>query len=335
MIDRFQLFLGPARVRALVIVIAGTGLVSLVLNAVVDEYEWVRPVQMLLFFAAIIGAVIIIGGRLDPVERGRWSAVLLPSLGALLLGATVLPHLMLPLAGAAVGWVVAGLLLFRTKTPTEYQQAIRHLRRGEYEEAVKMMDEVIRAEPNEAAHYRFRAELLRLWGKLDRARRDYYKMTELEPESAVAFNGLAEVHLQAGDYEKALDAALRAAELAPEEWVAQYNLGMIEDRLSRSGDVIEHLGKALAFKVPDARHRLLIHLYLARAHARLGQWDDARTHIDQIKRHKGGLEEWQKILASPQAETLRSVLGADVELAQEIANGGIAPEALAASGPAR
>lgn len=35
-------------------------------------------------------------------------------------------------------------------------------------------------------------------GKLDRARRDYQKMTQIDPTSAVAFNGLAEVNLQAG-----------------------------------------------------------------------------------------------------------------------------------------
>ena len=116
----------------------------------------------------------------------------------------------------------------------EYQQAVKHLRKSEYAEAVKSMDSLIKQEPRDPNHYRFRAELLRLWGKLDRAKKDYQRMTELDPKSAVGYNGLAEVYLQAGDYDDALEAGQRAAELAPDEWVALYNLGMIEDRLGRS-----------------------------------------------------------------------------------------------------
>ncbi len=183
---------------------------------------------------------------------------------------TVLPQFALALIGAAAGWIVAGAFLFRARAPMEYQKAVKHLRKSEYAEAVQTMDILIKSEPRDPNHYRFRAELLRLWGKLDKARKDYQRMTELDPQSAVAYNGLAEVYLQSGDYDPALEAAQRAAELAPDEWVAYYNLGMIEDRLERSPDVIEHLERALALKVPDARHRLLMYLYIARANARLG-----------------------------------------------------------------
>ena len=78
-------------------------------------------------------------------------------------------------------------------------ELVRHLRKNEYQQAVQAMSDLIKREPQVAAHYRFRAELLRIWGKLDRARRDYRKMTELEPEMAVGWNGLAEVELRGGD----------------------------------------------------------------------------------------------------------------------------------------
>lgn len=321
MINRLTLFLGPARLRALFFLLAGTGLASLILNVIVDEYDWVRPVQTLLALAFVVGAAIIVLGRLDPEDRGRWLALLLPAVGAIVLGLTVLPQYLLPLTGAALGWIVAGLFLFRTRTPMEYQKAVKLLRKNDYPEAVKVMDDLIRTEPDESNHYRFRAELLRLWGKLDRARRDYQRMTELDPQSAVAFNGLAEVELQSGHYTQALDAAQTANTLAPGEWVALYNLGMIEDRLGLSGDVIEHLQAALALKVPDARHRLLMHFYLARAHARLGNADGAAGALAALKKERSGLEEWQTILASDQAATLRAVLGADVALAQALVDG--------------
>lgn len=325
--DRFALFLGPARLRALFLVIAATGFLSLALNAV--KGDWVIPVQTLLLLVALVGAAVIILGKMEAEDRGRWLGVLAPSVGALLLAVTVLPQYALPLAGAAAGWVVAGLFLFRQRGPMQYQQAVKHLRKNELDEAVKVMNILIKKEPRNPDHYRFRAELLRVWGKLDQARRDYRRVTELDRKSAVGFNGLAEVYLQSGDYDAALDAAQRAAKLAPDEWVALYNLGMIEDRLDRSEDVIAHLTAALALKVPEARHRLLMYLYLARANARLNNASAAQEAVIQLRKQRNGLDEWRKILESEQADTLRDVIGEDVTLAGELSAGRLDVLALA------
>ncbi len=325
--NRFALFLGPARLRSLFLVIALTGLLSLVLNAV--QGDWVIPAQTLLLLAALVGAAVIILGKLESEDRGRWLGVLAPAVGALLLAVTVLPGYALPLVGAAAGWVIAGLFLFRQRGPMQYQEAVKHLRKNELDEAVRVMDSLIKKEPRNPDHYRFRAELLRVWGKLDRARKDYQRVTELDRKSAVGFNGLAEVYLQSGDYDEALDAAQRAAKLAPDEWVALYNLGMIEDRLERSEEVIAHLTAALALKVPDARHRLLMYLYLARANARLNNASAAQEAVIQLRKQKNGLDEWRKILDSDQADTLRDVIGADVGLAGELSAGRLDVLALA------
>jgi len=323
MIQRFLFFLGPARSRALFLLIAITGLISLILNAFIDVGDWVRPVQSLLALSVIAGAAIIIGGRMEPEERSRWLAILVPALGALFLGLFLLPGYLWLLVGAALGWVVAGLFIFRARAPMAYRQAVKYLRKNDYAEAVKSLDLLIKQEPNDANHYRFRAEVLRVWGKLDRARRDYLKMVDLVPDSAQAFNGLAEVYFQSSDYRAALEAAHKAVELAPDDWVAFYNLGMIEDRLGQSDQVVTHLEKALEKKVRDARHRALIHFYLARAHQRLGDADSAQAELDALKRERTGLDEWHKILESDQAATLERVLGADILRAQELADGKI------------
>ncbi len=321
MIKQIQIFLGPARVRAFILLLGITGLISLVLNAVGGQNTWVTPVQTLMLVIFIVGTAIIFGGRLRQEERLRWASILAPSIGALLLGITVLPNLLLPLLGAAVGWIVAGAFLFRRRVPKEYTDAIKYLRKGEYEESVKSMDILIKDEPDNESYYRFRAEVFRMWGKLDRAKKDYTQMIEVSPESAVAYNGLAEVFLQSGQFTEAQRAGQRAYELAPGEWVAAYNLGMIEDRLKLPDVAIEHLNQALELKVPDIRHRLLIHLYLARAYARKGDLETAEREIDQIKRHKNGLEEWQNLLEHPEAATLRAVLEADIQAAQDLIDG--------------
>jgi tetratricopeptide (TPR) repeat protein len=320
MIGQFMRFLGPARARALFGVIAGTGLLSLILN-VVESNETIRFIQSLLLVIAVLGSAVIIGGRLDGETRARWLALLLPSVGAILLGVTLLPQFLLPLAGAALGWIVAGLFIFRSRAPSELQRAVKHLRKSDYAEAVKEIDILIKLEPENPNHYRFRAEVLRVWGKFDRARRDYQKMVQLDADSAAAHNGLAELSLQMGDYAAAHESAQRAAELAPQDWVALYNLGMIEDRLGQPNQVVRHLEAALLLGVKDTRHRALIHFYLLRAHSQIGDLTAAKTALDALKRHRAGIEEWEKILESDQAETLRRVLGADIEQAAELLNG--------------
>jgi len=325
MIKRIQLFLGPARVRALIILFAVTGLISLILNTVINQYEWVRLVQSLLVLVFIGGAAVIVGGRMRPEERGRYIAVLIPAVIAVFIALLIAPQYSAVLIGGSLGWIVAGLFLTRSRMPMEYREAIKHLRKYEYVETIKIMDRVIKAEQDEPNHYRFRAEVYRVWGKLGPAVRDYQKMTQLDPGSAVAFNGLAEVYLQRGEFVQALEAARKANELAPNDWVTFYNLGMIEDRLKLSDAVVEHLQKALALKVKDTRHRALIHFYLARAYSRLGQVDAAQEQVGAIQRLAGGLEEWQIILDDKQADTLRAVIGDDVAAARALLDGQLEP----------
>ena len=321
MIKNFQLFLGPARIRALILLLGLTGLFSLILNAVGTKKPWVPLVQSGLVGVFLLGTVLIIGSRMDREARLRWLAILAPVIGALLLALTVASDFALPILGAALGWIIAGAFVFRPRMPREFQVAIKYMRKGEYEDAVRTMDKLIKREPDKEENYRLRAEIFRLWGKLDRAHRDYAQMTKLAPDSAVGFNGLAEVHLQAGRFAEAREAGLRAYQLAPNEWVAAYNLGMIEDRLGEATSAVEHLQTALKHKIPDARHRLLIYLYLARAYQRLDDSDLLQAQIAALKRERSGLEEWQTLLQHDEAAPLRAVLEEDVSLAQKLVDG--------------
>lgn len=332
MIRRFGLFLGPQRLRALFILLASTGLSSLILSAMdTGGAAWLSGAQTLLALIFAVGATGIVISALEPYERGRWLGILAPSFGMVLLTLTVLPQLSGLLLGGAVGWALAGAFIFRPRAPMQYQAAIKHLRKNEYEAAVRAMDALIREESRQPNHYRFRAEVLRIWGKLALARRDYKKMAELAPDdgvAAVAYNGLAEVYLQEGNYTEARKAALQAYGLAPGEWVAAYNLGMIEDRLGEAEAAVGHLREALAAKVPDARHRLLIYVYLMRAHLRLGQPDAALALLPELKQQRAGLKEWRTIMSSDQAHTLRAVIAADVDTAEALLDGRLTPDAL-------
>lgn len=328
MTEKLIRFFGVKRLQILFGLLALTGLGNLILNSVVNETPWARDAQTFLVAVWLFGSIGVIISALEAFERGRWIGILTPAAGAVILG-MLFPHLLGLMLGLAVGWIVAGVFVFRPRSPEEYREAIRHLRKNEYQEAVDKMTILIKRQPEEAGHYRFRAELYRIWGKLDRARRDYSKMIELIPDMALAWNGLAEVELQAGNYEKASQAALKAFELAPNEWVTAYNLGMIEDRTKDAESAVHHLQQALEVHVPDVRHRLLIYLYLARAYVRLGDHRSAEDAVKHLKKHENGLTEWNAILKSEQAETLRQVIQADVDTIEQIINGEITVEALA------
>lgn len=320
MFRRFIAWLGSRRAWGLFLLLAITGTLSLMLQAVGTDVPWVIPVQNGLFLVALVGAVGVLLSRLDPIDRRP----LIVSIGPLVLGfglGILLPDFLVWFVGAGVGWLILAQIVLRRNVRREYQQAIRHLRRNEYDEAIRIMGDLIRAEPAESSHYRFRADLYRLQGKPIKALQDYRRIVELEPQSGVGYNGLAEVYLQEGDLPQALIHARQANEVEPDQWVMPYNLGMIEDRLGMSDQVVAHLRRALEEGRPDARHRVLIHLWLARAHARLGQTAEAEAELGSLRRLKRGIQEWQTIIASEQAAALRQVLAEDIALVQRLADG--------------
>ena len=265
----------------------------------------------------VLGTGYLVLSRLPVEERKRWLAVITPSVLAIVFGSLVAPQWSGLFVGAGLGWIVAGILVFRNmRGPQNYKAAVKAMRKRDYVTAIAAMTAQIEDQPKQAEHYRFRAELYRLSGNLKAARKDYHRMSEIDSGSAVAYNGLAEVELQARRYEEARKAAQTAQELAPDEWVAAYNLGMIEDRLEHSETAILHLKAAIALGMPDSRHRLLAQLYLYRAHNRLHNDKAAAEAYAALKREKAGLEEWDLIMSADEAAALRDVLSEDINEAR-------------------
>ena len=323
MLKRLQIFLGPRRFRALLALLGTTGLASLALNGLGEASAQATAAQSLLLVVFLLGSLIIFLGRLPREERLRWLAIILPSVLAILIGSIALPHLTGLFVGAGLGWIVAGIFIFGDpRGPQNYRAAVKAMRERDYQSAIASMTAEIREKPKQPEHFRFRAELHRLAGDLKSARADYQRMAALDPRSAVAFNGLAEVELQARRFEDARRAALKAHELAPDEWVAAYNLGMIEERLHQDDAALSHLNEALALKIPDSRHRLLVHLYLWRIHQRRADHESAKAARAALKREKAGLEEWQVIMSADEAEALRAVLSADIKEASRLITDG-------------
>lgn len=327
-IGRFIYWLGPARAWGLFGLLAITGLTSLVLNAVEPRTQAVTLIQSGMAVAFLIGAVIIVVTRFTGQERRQIALLIGPAVGALAIG-LLFPQLFPAAAVIAAGWLIIAPITARSRVRREYQAAIKAMRRGAYDEALSVMTDLIKAEPKQADHYRFRAEVYRLAGKPKRAKADFEKVVALTPESGVGYNALAELYLQLGEYNTALEYGKQALEREKAHWVAAYNLGMIEDRLGKWAEAAEHLKRALDAGIADSRHRLLAHLWIARAQFALGRQDEAQTALEAMKREKRGLREWKVIFASEQAEVLREVLLADVDLAEKLVAGEVKLDALA------
>jgi predicted Zn-dependent protease len=327
-VRRITNWLGPVRARIIFVLLAVTGLGSLMLNAVGTNPPWVASVQSGLLVAFMFGTAVTVLTRYSADERRQVGLAVIPALVAVSLG-LMFPSLLLFFAPVGIGWLLIALISMRGRVRREYQAAIKHMRNREYNEAIKVMSDLIKEESENPEHRRFRAELYRLSGKIRKARADYEKVIELTPDSGIGYNGLAEVYLQDGEFQSALGYAKRALALEPDQWVAPYNLGMIEDRLDLWPDAVEHLQAALRVGVPDSRHRLLIHLWLARSYYRQGKPAEAEAEIRKLKREQGGLQEWKTIFESEEAAVLRDVLLDDVQLAEKLAEGETSLDALA------
>ena len=122
MLKRFEIFLGPRRFRAFVALLAITGLFSLALNAVPDKTGAVTALQTLLLLVFVAGAMYLVLSRLPGEERKRWLAVILPSTLVMVVGSLAVPALAGAFIGAGLGWIIAGIFIFRNiRGPQELQ----------------------------------------------------------------------------------------------------------------------------------------------------------------------------------------------------------------------
>lgn len=254
-------------------------------------------------------------------ERLRLGLLLGPA--ALMLAlAIAVPRWAMFFGGGALAWAVATWLLWQGQSQIGYRAAIRHLRRNQLTEAIAAMDALIAAEPEQAGHYRFRAELHRLAGDLGAAERDYLQVMRLSPGSADGYLGLAEVAIQRGEYAEAQQYAQRAAQCAADDWRVRYTRALLADRLVDAREALESAQAALSAGLADRRMAVLLHLWRVRAYARLGDLDSAQAALHDLRASASGLQDWGRVLDSPQAAALRALMADDLRDAQALLKSG-------------
>ncbi len=319
---------GPRRFAGLVALAVLALAAGAALQIAYAGADWLPAAQLALFWLVLAGLGVALWSRVPRAARGRVLLAFGPGL-ALVAAGVLAPDLGVFFGGAGLGWIAASYIVGRGPTSMTYQAAVRHLRRNELPQAIAVMDRLIEGQPGDAEHLRFRAELHRLNGSPERARRDYEQAVRLAPDAPAGYLGLAELYLQQGQLDRARAYAVQALDRDPASWQAAHTLGMIADRQGDAPAAIEALERAHRAGIPDAHYRLLAHLWLARAHARMGQGAAAAAQVEALRGQAGALKAWRVVLAGEQAAPLRALLDADLVLAQQLIDGAVTAGSLA------
>jgi len=183
-----------------------------------------------------------------------------------------------------------------------------------YREAVKILEDVLRREPDHADALNHCAIAWTEMGHLERAAPMFERLSRLRPASAGAFRQLGDVQHKLGLHEEATASLQRALELDPDDRHSRLALGDIHESLGRSREakaqylavLRRHPGSPLALArllmlsghepdpawiaqagvIVDAREvpleaRARVAIALAHHHDRLGQYEEAFRSLEQ------------------------------------------------------
>ncbi len=153
----------------------------------------------------------------------------------------------LSLVVLVAGWV--GLLIvafWNTGAYSVYVNALRYeTQSGDPLAATQMMQPAINADPANPIYYLYRGYFYGLGAQsgngdaVKKAVQDYVHFTNIEPYYSPAWANLSALYEQTGQFDQAFDAMQKAAKLAPDDPVIQFNAGRLYDqRSSQDSDSI-------------------------------------------------------------------------------------------------
>jgi len=110
-------------------------------------------------------------------------------------------------------------------------RATEAMQSGQYAEAVKLLDQVVKKKPDFAEGWNRRATVHYLAGELRKSIADCDEVLKRNPGHFGALSGLGQIYLQLDDEQKALEWFRRALEVNPNMLSVEMNVRMLEERL--------------------------------------------------------------------------------------------------------
>jgi tetratricopeptide (TPR) repeat protein len=112
-----------------------------------------------------------------------------------------------------------------------FARGVEHMQRQEFDDALKVFDEIVRRRPAFAEGWNKRATVLFLLGEDERSLRDCDEVLKRNPNHFGALSGAAQIHLRLGHLEQALGFFQRALKVNPNLDGIRQVIPLIEQRL--------------------------------------------------------------------------------------------------------
>lgn len=117
---------------------------------------------------------------------------------------------------------------------------------GRYDAALRHLSAALSLNPAHAGTYNNLGRALSQgYRRFDDAKNCFVKAIHLDPDFDIAYNNLAAVHYELGEYDKAMDYYRQALRLNPKYPLTHNNLGLIYMRTGELGEAVAHFRKAI------------------------------------------------------------------------------------------
>lgn len=215
-----------------------------------------------------------------------------------------------------IGVAITFVLLFIQRIfqmPTSYLIASRNFQRGNYEQALKLINKSIAARPDFPESYQLRASIRMLYKQFAKAEQDAKHAIALQPEAHGNYNTLGQVYLAEAKYDQAFKMFNKAASLDESVAMNQYHKGLSAYRMKNYEQAAEALSMSTKKTLPLIEYDLLAHFYLYKTLLKLGQKTTAETAVSTMQKFAEGVPFVEEIVSHNPENPHIKQLGIDLE----------------------
>ena len=155
---------------------------------------------------------------------------------------------------------------------------VNHYNAGKYLYVIREVQTLLKKVPNNPFLMNLLGSAFQNINELDYAKETFLRITKIDPKNISAYNNLGNVLKNQKNYSSAFEHYFKALELNPNYSKTILNLGNLNFELNKYGKAIELYKKALMIE----NKLTLAHYNLGLAYQSLGEFDNAKKHLQEL-----------------------------------------------------